>query len=293
MTAFRFIEAEKANHTIRTMCRVLKVSRAGFYDWRARAPEAACDVALLVHIRSIHRESRGTYGSPRVTHELRRRGLRVNRKRVAQVMRHEGLQGIPKRRFRGTTTRADPSSPVAENLLQRDFSSSAPNKAWVADITYLPVTTGWAYLAVIIDLFSRKVVGWALDDSIDTNLCLRALARAFATRGRSPGLIHHSDRGSQYTSQTYQAELKRQGAIPSMSRKGDCWDNAVAESFFGTLKQELPLEEPLLCLQAADKAISTYIQDFYNLRRLHSTNGYRAPIDHERDFHDTAADPAT
>lgn len=293
MTAFRFIEAEKANHTVRRMCRVLRVSRAGYYAWRARSPETREDLALVVHIRSIHRESRGTYGSPRVAQELRKRGLRVNRKRIARVMRREGLQGIPKRRFRGTTTEVDPAAPVAENLLQRDFSATAPNKAWVADITYLPVSGGWAYLAVLIDLFSRKVVGWAVDDVIDTALCLRALRRALATREPTAGLIHHSDRGCQYTSHTYQQALRECGAVPSMSRKGNCWDNAVAESFFGTLKQELPLDGLRLTVEELTKKIDSYIRDFYNQKRLHSTNEYRAPIDHERHFHHAAANPAT
>lgn len=293
MTAFRFIEAEKANHTVRVMCRVPQVSRAGFYTWRSRPAEKDGDLALIVHIRSVYRESRGTYGSPRVARELRKRGLPVNRKRVAQLMRSEGLQGIPKRRFRGTTTQVDPSDPVAENLLQRDFSTSEPNKVWVADITYLPVATGWAYLAVLIDLYSRKVVGWAMDDVVDTTLCLRALRSAFATRSPAAGLIHHSDRGCQYTSRAYQQALKEREAVPSMSRKGNCWDNAVAESFFGTLKQELPLDELRLSVDAARKAIEAYIQDFYNPKLLHSTNGYRAPIDHERHFHEAAANPAT
>jgi len=293
VTAFRFIEAEKANHTIRTMCRVLHVSRGGYYDWRARPPAENGDRALVVHIRSIHRESHGTYGSPRVARALRGRGMVTNRKRVAQIMRDEGLQGVPRRRFRGSTTQADPAHPVAEDLLRREFSTDAPNEAWVADITYLPTLAGWAYLAVLIDLFSRKVVGWAVDDVINTELCLRALERAVAVRSPAAGLIHHSDRGCQYTSHSYQAALKQHGAVPSMSRKGNCWDNAVAESFFGTLKQEVPLEEPRLSVDDLRAAIGTYIHGFYNSKRLHSTNGYQAPADHERHFHETAANPAT
>jgi transposase InsO family protein len=293
VAAFRFIEAEKANHTIRTMCRVLRVSRAGYYDGKARPAAETGDRALVVHIRSIHRESHGTYGSPRVARALRGRGMLVNRKRVAQIMRQEGLQGLPRRRFRGSTTRTDPAHPVAENLLQREFSTDAPNEAWVADITYLPTLTGWAYLAVLIDLFSRKVVGWAIDDVIDTRLCLRALERAVAARSPAAGLIHHSDRGCQYTSHAYQAALKAHGAVPSMSRKGNCWDNAVAESFFGTLKQEVPFEDPRLSVDDLRAAIGTYIHGFYNTTRLHSSNDYRAPVDHERHFLETAADPVT
>lgn len=284
MTAFRFIAAEKANHTIRTMCRVLHVSRAGYYDWAARPPAGSRDRALVVHVRSIHRESRGTYGSPRVARELRSKGLVTNRKRVARIMRQEGLSGVPRRRFHASTTQADASHPVVENVLQRQFSAAAPNQAWVADITFVPTTSGWAYLAVLIDLFSRKVVGWALDNVIDTNLCLRALDRAVAARAPAAGLVHHSDRGCQYTSRAYQTALVGRGIVPSMSRKGDCWDNAVAESFFGSLKQELPLDERRLSFDEVHKAISKYIHDFYNSKRLHSTNGYRSPSDHERHY---------
>ncbi len=199
-----------------------------------------------MHIRSIHRESHGTYGSPRVARALRGRGIVTNRKRVARLMQQEGLQGVPRRRFRGSTAQADLTHPVAENLLPREFSTEAPNEAWVADIMYLPTLPGWACLAVLIDLFSRKVVGWAIDDVIDTRLYLRALERAVAARSPEVGLIHHSDRGCQYTSSAYQAALKLQGAVPSN-----------------------------------------------NTERLHSSKGYRAPVDHERNFYENAANPTT
>ena len=291
MTAYRFIEAEKANHSIRLLCEVLKISRAAFYAWRSREPGTGA-LELRLHIRSIHREMRSTYGSPRITCALRERGLTVNHKRVARLMRLEGLRGIPQRRFRVATTKADPADPVTENVLQRRFTASAPNRAWVADITYLPVTGGWAYLAVQIDLFSRKVVGWALDNVIDTGLCLRALRSAVATRRPPAGLIHHSDRGCQYTSREYREELSRRGILASMSRRGDCWDNAVAESFFGTLKQELRMDELSLPLEAMNRVIRDYIHDFYNSKRLHSANDYMSPINRERQFHQQAAKPA-
>ena len=285
MTAYRFIEAEKVNHSIRLLCGVLKVSRAAFYVWRSQTPGGAGDLELVVHIRSIHREMRGTYGSPRMTRALRERGIPVNHKRVARLMHQQGLQGVPRRRFRVSTTQADPAHPVAENVLQREFTTTAPNQAWVADITYLPVTTGWAYLAVVIDLFSRKVVGWALDDVIDTQLCLRALQSALATRRPPRGLIHHSDRGCQYTSHGYRELLAKYGIRPSMSRKGDCWDNAVAESFFGTLKQELVIGGRSFSTAAIKQAIANYIHDFYNTKRLHSTNGYQSPAHREALFY--------
>ena len=223
--------------------------------------------------------------------ELRSRGLVAGRKRVAEVVREQGLQGRRRRRYGGTTTQADPTHPVAENLLERQFSTEAPDRVWVADINHLPTAAAWAYLAVLIDLFSRKVVGWALDDVIDTRLYLRALERAFAARTPAPGLIHHPDRGCQYASRAYQDAPRERGLVSSMSRKGDWWDNAVAESFFGTLKQEPPLDEPRLSVQDVRRMISAYFFDFYNSKRLHSTHGFRTPPDHERAFHEAPVKP--
>lgn len=283
MTAYRFIDAERANHPIRMICRVIVVSRAAYYAW-AKAQAVASvdeDTVVRVHIRGVHRASRGTYGAPRMTAALRKQGLRVNRKRVARIMREEGLHGAPRRRFRGATTDSAHTHPVAPNVLDRDFTAKAPNEAWVGDITYLPVGTGWAYLAVLIDLYSRKVVGWALDDHMRADLCLAALRRALAARQPPEGLVHHTDRGSQYASSDYVAALTEAGIIQSMSRKGNCWDNAVAESFFGTLEQELGASARWTSVAHARTDVAAWIHHFYNDQRLHSTIGFRSPVEFE------------
>jgi len=285
VTAYRFIDAEKAIWSVRIICRALHVARSAYYDWKkARTTErAAADAALSVHIKAIHRRSRGTYGVPRVLVDLRAEGHQVGKERVARLMREQGLAGTPKRRYRPTTTDSDHDDRVAENLLDRKFTVVAPNKAWVGDITYLPTKAGWVYLAVLLDLFSRKVVGWSLQKHMQTELCLQALARAVATRQPGAGLLHHSDRGSQYTSDDYQAALAGFGATLSMSRKGNCWDNAVAESFFGTLEQELVLQQEEVWDNevAARIAVGDYIHGFYNQRRRHSTLGQLSPIEFE------------
>ena len=283
MITYRFIDAEKANHAVRMICRVLHVSRAAYYAWRD-AQEAIgvdADALVRVHVRGLHRASRGTYGSPRMTAALRKQGVVINHKRVARIMREEGLQGAPRRRFRGSTTDSAHARPVAPNVLARDFSVTAPNVAWVGDITYLPVGTGWAYLAVLIDLYSRKVVGWALGDHMRTELCLEALQRALAVRQPAAGLVHHSDRGSQYASAEYVAALDSAGLVQSMSRKGNCWDNAVAESFFGTLEQELGGHARWTSVAEARNEVGRWIHDFYNDLRLHSTIGFHSPVEYE------------
>lgn len=216
-----------------------------------------------------------------MTAALRKQGLRVNHKRVARILREEGLCGTPRRRFRGTTTDSAHARPVAPNVLARDFAVTAPNVAWVADITYLPLGTGWAYLAVLIDLYSRKVVGWALDDHMRTELCLEALQRALAARQPPSGLVHHSDRGAQYASAEYVAALGRANAVQSMSRKGNCWDNAVAESFFGTLEQELGTNARWSSVAHARTDVGAWIRVFYNDLRLHSTIGFHSPVEFE------------
>ena len=278
MTAYRFIAAEKAHHSVRMMCRVLRVCRSSYYAWARRPGPGSRDRGLVARVRAIHKRSGGTYGCPRVTAQLRQDGLCVNHKRVARIMREQGLQGIPRRR---RSQARQPERQAADNLLQRDFTASRPNEAWVGDITYLPVAGGWAYLAVLIDLFSRKVVGWAVSPEQRSELCLEALRRAVATRSDVHGLVHHTDRGTQYTSDAYQRELARHGIRCSMSRKGNCWDNAVAESFFATLKQERVQGQPYPSVQAARRDVSAYVHDFYNPDRLHSANGYRSPVDHE------------
>ena len=282
---YRFIHAEKATWSIRLMCRVLEVARAAYYEWTRGEVSArkAEDARLLVHIRTIHRRSRGTYGSPRVHADLLAEGHEVGRHRVARLMSEHGLSGTPKKKFRGTTTDSEHDHAIADNLLQRDFTATQPNQVWVGDITYLPTAAGWVYLSVLLDLYSRKVVGWALEPHMRTSLCTTALSQAEATRAPTAGLIHHSDRGSQYASDDYRAALTTMGAVPSMSRKGNCWDNAVAESFFGTLEQELvgQLERPWLDAVDARRAVGDYVHAFYNPIRRHSTVGQVSPVEFE------------
>ena len=281
---FAFIDAEKAEHPVRMLCRVLRVSPSGYYAWRRREPSARArgDDALSVHIRAIHRRSRGTYGSPRVHAELKKEGWSVGCKRVARIMREEGLEAAPRKRFR-TTTDSKHALPVAPNVLDRRFDDAeAVNEAWTTDITYVWTWQGWLYLAVVIDLFSRRVVGWAAKEHMRTELALDALTMAVSRRCPAPGLVHHSDRGSQYASHAYQQELAALGMVPSMSRKGNCWDNVVAESFFGTIKTELLDRRPWTTRGGAKRAIAEYIELFYNAQRLHSHLGYVSPAEYER-----------
>jgi len=279
---FRFVEAEKAFYPVRLLCRCLAVSRAGFYAWRRRAPSprALEDTQLSVEIRASHAESRRTYGSPRVLRDLRDRGRRVSRKRVARLMRECGLVARRRRRFRATTD-SKHAFPVAANVLMRDFEVSAPNTAWVTDITFIWTRQGWLYLAVILDVFSRRVVGWATGQHVDRHLALTALDMALARRCPRRGLVHHSDRGSTYASRDYRRALESRGIKCSMSRKGDCWDNAVAESFFATLKREMEEIDNLESWAAANLSIGEYIDGFYNPRRRHSALNYSSPIEFE------------
>jgi len=272
--------AEKANYPTALMCRVLGVSRSGLYARQRRDPSAreADDAQLSKRIRAIHSASRCTYGSPRVHRGLRRDGIRVGRKRVERIMQRDGLRGRIRRRFRRTTD-SNHSLPVAPNSLNRQFSVDAPDRVWAGDITYLHTASGWGYLAVILDLHSRLVVGWALADHMRTELVETALLSALGKREPSSDLLHHSDRGSQYASTSYRGRLEALGIAVSMSRRGDCYDNAVVESFFGTLKQELAHEARWADLAAARIAIHDYIEVFYNRQRLHSSIGYRTPAE--------------
>ncbi len=279
---FRFVEAEKAHYPIRLMCRCLAVSRSGYYAWRKRPPSARVrhDARLKVEIAASHCASRRTYGSPRILRDLRAEGHRVSRKRVARLMQELGLEGRRKRRFRATTDSRH-RFPVAPNILMRDFDVDAPNTAWVTDITYLATLDGWLYLAVILDLFSRRVVGYAMSERIDRELVLDALRAALVRRPGARDLVHHSDRGSQYASHDYREALDQAGITCSMSRRGNCWDNAVAESFFGTLKTELLYELPLQTSSATRSAVADYIDTFYNVRRRHSALDYQSPVEFE------------
>ena len=279
---YPFIQAEKANYPLTVLCRVLQVSRSGFYAWRRRKPSKreVQDRKLQTEVAAIHKASQGTYGSPRIHEELKAQKFAVGRKRIARLMRSAGLTGVPLRRFRTTTDSAH-AYPVAENVLDRNFTATAPNQAWAGDITYIRTWEGWLYLAVIIDLYSRRVVGWALGSDLHRDLVLRAMKMALGLRQPGEGLVHHSDRGSQYASAEYRRFLEAREIRMSMSRKGDCWDNAVVESFFGTLKSELIHRYPWPTRRAAKAAIIEYIEVFYNRHRRHSYLGYLSPADFE------------
>ena len=279
---FAFIAAEKAQYPVAVLCSVLGVSSSGFYAWRKRPPSrrARADARLALEVRLAHKRGRGTYGSPRVHRELKAHGHRIGKKRVERLMRQEGIQGQQKRRFRRTTD-SNHTQPVAANVLARDFHANAPNTAWVTDVTYVWTAEGWLYLAALLDLFSRRVVGWAVSETNDRALALEALRRALATRRPAAGLVHHSDRGSPYASDDYQAALSERGLVASMSRKGDCWDNAVAESFFATLRAELLDHEHYPTRHAAVASIADYIDGFYNPLRRHSSIGYVSPVEFE------------
>jgi len=275
--------AEKAHYPVHTMCDALGVSPSGYYAWRGRpliTPQVRANRALRTRIRAIHAESRERYGSPRIHHALQAEGAHVGRNRVIRLMRAEQLRGRPQRRFRVTTTHADPAAIPAPNLLNQVFHAPAPNRVWTADITALPTGDGWLYLAVLLDLYSRRIVGWAMRPTLETELVCAAWHMALARRPVAPGLIHHSDRGSQYTSDRYQALLRAHTVTCSMSRRGNCFDNAPTESFFRTLKVELD-EGVWPTRPAALRAVAAFIERFYNVERLHSSLNYESPATFE------------
>jgi transposase InsO family protein len=279
---FAFIAAEKA-FPVATMCRVFGVSRQGYYAYINRqAEQQPAEVELQAQVKQAYVEGRGAYGSPRVLEALRNKGYRTSKRRVERTMRALGLQGCKRRRFR-VTTKANPAHPVASNVLDRNFTADRPNQRWVTDISYVWTNEGWCYLAIILDLFSRAVVGWALDATLTTSLPLRALDMAVRRRAPGSSLLHHSDRGCQYTSQEYRQTLDDLGIDVSMSRRGNCWDNAVAESFFATIKTELIAERRWASRIELRAAVFEYIEVFYNRQRLHSTLGYKSPIQFETD----------
>lgn len=282
---FAFISAEKASTPVSALCRILGVTRSGFYAWEARGPSdrAIDDQKLALEITAIYKASDETYGSPRVHAELLAKGLEVSRKRVARMMREMGLRSRRKRRFKATTDSGH-KLPVADNVLDRQFEVDAPDVAWVTDITYVWTDEGWLYLAAILDLFSRRVVGHAMSERIDRALALDALRDAVGRRVPDAGLLHHSDRGSQYASNDYQSALTERGITCSMSRKGNCWDNAVAESFFATLKTECIYARRFATRAEAREAIFHFIEVFYNRQRRHSTLGYVSPMEFELNF---------
>jgi len=279
---YELIHAERENIPVARACRALKVSRSGFYEWLRGRPSARAidDAILAAEVREIFHEHRGRYGAPRIRRALRRRGTRPSKKRVARLMRALGLRGHTPRRFRKTTDSRH-TRRIAPNLLEREFTAPGPNRVIAGDMTYIPTTDGWLYLAVLLDLYSRRVVGWATSDRIDTELALSALHKAATTRELEPGWIHHTDRDCRYGSDEYLAALERLAARPSMSRKGDCWDNAVSESFFATLEKELLATQPLQSRGTTRQQVAEYIEGYYNLIRLHSHLDYVSPIEFE------------
>ena len=280
---FCFIEDHRQAFPVRTMCAVLQVSPSGYYAWRDRpdSARAVADRDLAGEIRRIHADNRAVYGSPRVHAALRAEGRRVGVNRVARLMRRHGIQGRHKRRAPRTTD-SKHALPVAPNLLDRQFTATAPNKVWLADITYIPTGEGWLYLAVVLDVFSRKVVGWAMSDTIAKELTIAALRMAITQRRPGPGLLHHSDRGSQYAAHAYRRLLEQNNMLCSMSRKADCWDNAPMESFFGSMKTELDDDIVFETRDDAKTAMFSFVEAFYNTRRLHSAIGYRSPTQMEQ-----------
>lgn len=268
------------------MCRVLQVSKSGYYAWRHRKPctRTQENQILSQQIQQIHQNSRGTYGSPRIHASLSAKGFQVGRQRVVRLMAKLGICARPRRKFRVTTDSEHPL-PIAENLLERDFTASDPDQAWVSDITYIWTAQGWLYLAVILDLFSRRVVGWSMAEHLRSELVLGALQAALGQRiPASTGIVFHSDRGSQYASENCQAVLQAAGITCSMSRRANCWDNAVAESFFGSLKTELIYTQTFSTRAIAKTTIAEWIEVFYNRQRLHSTIGYVSPVQFEDNY---------
>jgi putative transposase len=280
---FGFVDVEKARHSISTLCRVLGVSRSGYHAWVTRLPSARAleDGRLTERIREVHRANRKVYGSPRIHAELvLADGERIGRKRVERLMRQAGVTGMVRRK-RGRTTVSVPGVRVCEDLVDRDFATAAPNRVWVADITYLRTWQGWLYLVCVQDLYSRRIVGWSMADHMRTELVTDALAMALAQRRPARGLIWHSDQGSQFVSLAFGQQARAAGIAQSMGSRGDCYDNSVAESFFATLKKELVDRRSWPEKAELRSEIFDYIETFYNRRRRHSTLGYLSPVDYE------------
>ena len=283
---FQFIEDHRDEFPVKLMCKELGVSTSGYYAWRGRLPSKRemANRALTAEIKDAFEESRETYGSPRIYQVMRKRGLMCSKNRVARLMRVEGLRAKQTRRYRSTTKR-NKAHRAAPNVLKRDFSTTRPNQKWVADITYIATQEGWLYLAVIMDLFSRRIVGWAMSDRMTSDLTLRALDMAIRRCRPEAGLIHHSDQGSQYTDSEYQDVLAAHGIVPSMNGVGTWYDNAAMESFFGTLKSELVYNRAYRTRAEAGPDLFYYIEAWYNRSRLHSALGYESPEAYEQTYH--------
>lgn len=281
---YRFIDAEKAYYPVGRLCAWMKVSRSGYYAWAGRGASARQrhDMVLLAHIRSEFESSHYSYGRPRMVEELKAKGFAVGHTRIGRLMRENDIQAIRSRRQRYKQNAVMPCFGYASNLLEQDFTTDRPNQKWVADISYIPTLQGWIYLAVVMDLYSRRIVGWSMSDRMKQDLALNALKMAIALRRPGAGLIHHSDRGSQYTATDYQIMLKEHGITPSMSGKGNCYDNAVVESFFKTLKAELVWRIKFKTREQAERTINDYIMNFYNRKRRHSTLGNMSPMMYEQ-----------
>ena len=289
---YAVITRHRDEFQVRLMCRVLEVSPAGYYASRKRPPSwhALIDEVLMARVRIIHAESGETYGAPRVHLELQAEGLPASSKRVARLMREDGLVARPRKAPRVSTTNSKHDDPIAPNLLARQFDVNGVgiNRVWVADMTYIPTREGMLYLATVLDLGSRRCIGWAMRDTLEVELALSALRMAREARRPEPGVICHSDRGSQYASGAYRAELAAHGMVASMSRKGDCYDNAVAESFFSTLEFELLMRNDWHTKAEARRAIFRYIETWYNRKRRHSTLGYLSPAAYEEQLQEAA-----
>jgi putative transposase len=277
---FQFIDQHQDQFVIAVMCRVLSVSRSGYYAWRKRpvSPRKMANDIVLEQIKAAHHKSRQTYGSPRIQAELVAQGIRCGHNRVARLMRLHRLRANQKRAFKVKTTDSNHNQPVAPNLLDQDFQADQPDQKWLTDITYIPTAQGWLYLAVVLDLYSRRIVGWAMSDRLERQLVINALQMALLARRPSSGLLHHSDRGSQYASQEYQALLTKHQLRCSMSRAGNCYDNAPMESFFGTLKSELIHHRRYATRAEARADIFEFIEVFYNRFRRHSALAFQSPV---------------
>jgi putative transposase len=283
MSQFAFVSAERVNHVVATLCRVVGVSVSGFYAWLQAIPthqrRAEADAALRGHIGRIFAAGRQVYGSPRVHAELRREGRRHSRRRIERLMREMGLSARQGRRPVPRTTNSRHDHPIAPNRLARNFTANRPDHVWLADISYIPSDEGWLYLAAIKDMATREIVGWSMADHLRTELCTDALVMALQRHSPAPGLIHHSDRGVQYAAEPYRAVLQRHGIVQSMSRRGNCLDNAPMESVFAALKVEHVHHCRFPTREAAKAAVFDYIEVFYNRQRLHSALGYRTPAE--------------
>jgi len=281
------VEELSSQYPVRELCLVLQVTRSGYYAWCSgqETTRQAANRLLTEEIRRVHQQKKGRYGSPRITEQLRRQGHHCNHKRVERLMRQNGLSGCSSRKRRVCTTDSDHDQPVAPNLLLERAAPSRPNEVWVADITYVPTAQGWLFLAAVMDLYSRQILGWSVWENLQAGGPLQALKRALVRRHYPKGTIHHSDRGVQYACQAYRQELKSAGLVASMSRKGNCYDNAAMEAFWSTLKREAMAESATWSKDRVRRELFEYIEGDYNRSRLHSSLGYQSPVDFENQNH--------